>query len=90
MPVRRRSPLFSAVVLAGASLTQAVNACGGDVDPPSPSDDASTTADGSRPDAGASDARFNPADAQKPSDPVDAGSCPDGSDQPTPPCVLIK
>ncbi|MDF2698282.1 MAG: hypothetical protein K0S65_6665, partial [Labilithrix sp.] len=82
----------SAVVLAGASLTQALNACGGESEQPPASDDASTTANtaSDRNDAGASDARFTPAEAGTPADPVDAGSCPDGSDQPTPPCVLIK
>lgn len=84
MRSHRRSPLFSAVVLAGAALTQTVDACGGETDRSGESD-ASTASDAkapsTRPDAG-----WQPADAA----PQDAGTCPDGSERPTPPCVAIK
>lgn len=81
MRSRHRSPLFAAVVLAGASLTSA-GACGGEAEPTAEGD--ASTADGGK------DAKspFTPADASR--DAADAGSCPDGSDQATPPCVLIK
>ncbi len=85
----RRSPLFSAIVVAGASLTQAVGGCGGDV---VESDDDASAASASDADGGgdaSSDAKrppFRPDGGA----PVDAGTCPDGSDMPVPPCVLIK
>lgn len=91
----RRSPLFTAVVVAGASLTQAIGGCGGEVDPAESDADAaaaSTAGDGGTTDGGSTDARrdappFTPPEA---SAPADAGTCPDGSDMPVPPCVLIK
>ena len=90
MPVARRSPLFSAVVVAGASLTQTVAGCGAGVDPSETEADASvaTPSDGGPTDA-ARDGRspFTPPDA---SASPDAESCPDGSDRPVPPCHLIK
>ncbi len=89
MRVPRRSPLFSAIVLAGASLT-AVDACGGTSDnkgdASAPGDaaadntaatgDGSITADGAQSDA---------ADAS-----VTDSSCPPGSERETPPCALIR
>lgn len=85
----RRSPLFSAIVLAGVSLTQGIAACGGREEPSDPlaGDDAST-----EPDARASSSGFVPAEAGPPkeAEPTDAGTCPDGSDRPTPPCAYIK
>ncbi|MBX3199156.1 MAG: hypothetical protein KF894_13565 [Labilithrix sp.] len=46
----RRSPLFSAIVLAGVSLTQGIAACGGREEPSDPptGDDASTELDARR------------------------------------------
>ncbi len=80
----RRSPLFSAVVLAGASLTSA-GACGSTETTPADADAATGTpgADGATSDTGkANDA----ADASEPKD----AACPPDSEIPTPPCALIK
>ena len=81
----RRSPLFSAVVLAGVSLTGAAltAACGDDDHAPSgPGADASSGASssgGTTSEAGTDSSSNN-----------DAGACPPGSEIPSPPCVLIK
>ena len=88
MRTLRRSPLFSAVVVAGASLTRAVAGCGGG---PAETDTDASVASSSETggaDAG-NDGRsgFIPREAGAV---VQDASCPDGSDQPVPPCVLIR
>ncbi|MBX3204244.1 MAG: hypothetical protein KF764_04205 [Labilithrix sp.] len=86
---RRRSPLFSAVVLAGASLTQAIVACGGREEPTSDEPASEELDASSRVDADARSS-FTPGEAGAVGEPADAGECPDGSERPTPPCALIK
>ena len=83
----RKSPLFSAVVLAGASLTSA-GACGSGDDAPG-NTDASTTESGTAQDAKANGDTGAAADAAETGQPVDA-ACPPDSEIPVPPCALIK
>jgi hypothetical protein len=102
MVTKRRSPLFSAVVLAGAALT-AAQACGSE-------DDASTSAtnpgaqDGSSgqdaqesADAAVAEDSATAEDAAHEEDAASAGdghasdaACPPDAEIPVPPCVLIK
>jgi hypothetical protein len=79
MRSRRRSPLFTAVVLAGASLT---SGCGG----------TSTTSGGAADAKAPNDAALSgdAATADAGEDAGDAGLCPPGSERPTPPCALIR
>jgi hypothetical protein len=75
----RRSPLFRAVVLAGASLTE--TGCGKeDLRSPANAADAATPA----PLVDAPPSVIEPPLA------VDAGTCPPGSERPVPPCVWIR
>ena len=88
MRLLRRSPLFSAVVVAGASLTRAIGGCGGG--PAETEADASvaSSSEAGGPDAGDDgQSSFTPTDADAV---VDDASCPDGSDRPVPPCMLIR
>ena len=84
----RRSPLFTAIVVAGAAVGAA---CGDETIPPASTD--AGVEGGGAPDAGgagvdaAADAR-DTEDAEAPR--KDAGLCPPGSDRPFPPCNLIK
>lgn len=80
----RRSPLFSAVVLAGASLTSA-GACGSTESVPGSADAASGTGT----DATIGDTGKPTADAADANEPKDA-ACPPDSEISTPPCALIK
>lgn len=86
MRTLRRSPLFSAVVLAGASLTSA-GACGSTESVPGSADAASGPGTGA--DATTRDAALPTTDAADANEPKDA-ACPPDSEIPTPPCALIK
>lgn len=86
MRTLRRSPLFSAVVLAGASLTSA-GACGGGEEVPGSTDAATESGAGLDGAAKADTAQTN--DASDAGEPKDA-ACPPDSEVPTPPCALIK
>lgn len=86
MPSLRRSPLFHAIVVAGASLTAA---CGSEATR-GPAD--ASSADGS-PDGSSGPDASAPKDAGAEADAnvgEDAGTCPPGSDNPVPPCNFIK
>ncbi len=92
---RRRSPLFSTVVLAGASLTaEGVVACGNTPEAAIiVEDDAGggTVAEAGSafsPDSGAAEDSAAPRDSGI--EDVSDASCPDGSDRPVPPCYFIK
>ena len=98
---KRRSPLFSAVVLAGAALT-AAQACGSETeDPSAPSPNAQDGSSGGdtqaasdatpgQEDATASDAaKGSDSGSDAPDDGNPKDACPPDSEIPTPPCVLI-
>jgi len=78
---RRRSPLFSAIVLAGTALT-AMQACGDD-------DNAPVKGDASTPSDSASDASKLEAGADVAADAI-SDACPPDSEISTPPCALIR
>jgi len=81
----RRSPLFRAVVVAGAALTQAV-ACGGGTQP-SPETASDANGPPARDAAAGGDGEPHDADPGV----TDAGKgCPDGSELPVPPCHYIR
>jgi hypothetical protein len=87
----RRSPLFSAVVLAGVSLTGAasVTACGDDDNAPkNTGPDASSSSSSSSSGSTATDAGTDSPSASDAA--TDADACPPDAELPTPPCYLIK
>ena len=85
----RRSPLFAAIVVAGASIGVA---CGDYASPPVSADagaeggEDAVEAGTSTPAGDAGDAGEEDPEAPR----KDAGRCPPGSDRPVPPCNLIK
>lgn len=94
----RRSPLFSAIVLAGVSLTSGTG-CGGS-DAAAVADDTGTTTDtksgDGTADTGSASDTASPTDAtdatsDAASDVLDANdACPPDSELPTPPCSFIR
>jgi hypothetical protein len=88
MRIPRRSPLFSAVVLAGASLTSA-GACGSGDDAPGSTDASTSGAETGAAKDGSGAVDTGAAPDTSTGQPMDA-ACPPDSEIPTPPCALIK